>query len=45
MQMVLRYTGRTRLIIPVPWIVGMLQGAVLEQLPPSILTMTRDQVS
>lgn len=45
MHLVLKHTGRTRPVIPVPWAIGKLQGAVLERLPENILTMTRDQVS
>ncbi|KAI0034180.1 NAD-P-binding protein [Vararia minispora EC-137] len=44
MKMVLKYTGRTRPIIHVPWAIGNVQGAMLEKLPPSVLTLTRDQV-
>jgi len=44
MQLVCQYTGRKRPIIPVPWTIAKLQGALLERLPPSILTLTRDQV-
>ncbi|KZV74897.1 NAD-P-binding protein [Peniophora sp. CONT] len=44
MHLVLRHTGRTRPVVPVPWAVGTIQGAVLERLPETILTMTRDQV-
>lgn len=45
MELVLRYGNRTRPIISLPWTVGTLQGALLEQLPPNLFTITRDQVS
>ncbi|KAI0052528.1 NAD(P)-binding protein [Auriscalpium vulgare] len=44
MELVLKYTHRYRPIVPVPWFVGKMQGAVLERLPSNILTLTRDQV-
>ncbi|VDB85272.1 unnamed protein product [Peniophora sp. CBMAI 1063] len=44
MRLVLQYTGRARPVISVPWAIGKLQGAVLERLPETILTMTQDQV-
>ncbi|KAI0319769.1 NAD-P-binding protein [Amylostereum chailletii] len=44
MQLVLKYTHRTRPIIPVPWSIGELQGLVLERLPSNVFTLTRDQV-
>ena len=44
MQQVLRYTGRRRPIVSLPFSVGMLQGAVLEQLPVNLFTVTRAQV-
>ncbi|KAI0078168.1 NADH dehydrogenase [Panus rudis PR-1116 ss-1] len=44
MELVLKYTGRTRTIIPLPFAIGKLQGAILEQLPQNIFTLTRDQV-
>ena len=44
MELVLKYTGRYRPILPVPFVVGFLQAMVLEKLPPSVLTLTRDQV-
>jgi hypothetical protein len=45
MQFVLRYTHRYRPIVSLPFALGMAQGAVLERLPPNILTISRDQVS
>jgi hypothetical protein len=44
MELVLKYNGRTRPIISLPWAVGMLQGAILEKLPPNLFTLTRSQV-
>ncbi|KAI0068156.1 NAD-P-binding protein [Artomyces pyxidatus] len=44
MELVLKYTNRWRPIVPVPWAVGMVQGAILERLPPNLFTLTRDQV-
>jgi hypothetical protein len=44
MELVVKYTGRYRPIIPVPWVVGELQGEVLQRLPRNIFTVTRDQV-
>ncbi|KAI0094301.1 NAD-binding protein [Irpex rosettiformis] len=44
MALVLKYTGRYRPIISIPFAIGSLQAMVLEKLPPSILTLTRDQV-
>lgn len=44
MELVLRYSDRSRLILSLPFWVGMLQGTVLEQLPPNLFTVTRSQV-
>ncbi|EJD03619.1 NAD-binding protein [Fomitiporia mediterranea MF3/22] len=44
MRLVLKYTGRRRPILSLPYAVGKMQGLVLEQLPPNVLTLTRDQV-
>ncbi|KAK2461570.1 hypothetical protein APHAL10511_006033 [Amanita phalloides] len=44
MNLVLRYNRRTRPIISLPLKVGMLQGAVMERLPPNLFTITRDQL-
>lgn len=44
MEAVLKYTGRRRPILPLPFAVGKLQGAVLEQLPVNLFTVTRAQV-
>ena len=44
MELVLRYTGRRRPIVSLPYSVGTLQGLVLEQLPPNLFTLTRAQV-
>lgn len=44
MQIVLKYTRRTRPVVSLPWFVGKTQGWVLEKLPENILTLTRDQV-
>ncbi|KIJ66318.1 hypothetical protein HYDPIDRAFT_150700 [Hydnomerulius pinastri MD-312] len=43
-EVVLLYTKRWRTIISVPYSVGMLQAAVLERLPETRFTITRDQV-
>ena len=45
MKLVLKYTGRKRPIISVPYGVGRMQGMLLEKLPPNLFTLTRDQVS
>lgn len=44
MELVLRYGNRTRPILSLPWAIGSIQGALLEQLPPNLFTITRDQV-
>ncbi|KIY69157.1 NAD-P-binding protein [Cylindrobasidium torrendii FP15055 ss-10] len=44
MNLVLKFNGRRRLVLPLPFFVGKLMGAVLEQLPQSPLSLTRDQV-
>jgi len=44
MKLVLTYTKRTRPIVSIPFAVGSKQGLVLEQLPPNLFTLTRDQV-
>ncbi|KAJ3556518.1 hypothetical protein NM688_g1983 [Phlebia brevispora] len=44
MELVLRYTGRRRPIISLPYAVGTLQGLLLEQLPPNLFTLTRAQI-
>ncbi|KAK4689081.1 hypothetical protein P7C73_g1040, partial [Tremellales sp. Uapishka_1] len=46
MQLVLKYSGLQgrRLIISLPYWVGMIQGFFLEKLPPSMFTVTRDQI-
>lgn len=47
MQLVLRYSGLQgrRIILSLPYWVGMIQGFFLEKLPESLFTVTRDQVS
>ncbi len=45
MEAVLKYNGRTRPIVSLPFAVGTLQGAILEQLPVNLFTVTRAQVS
>ncbi|KAG8853792.1 hypothetical protein FRC20_001160 [Serendipita sp. 405] len=45
MQLVLKYTGRWRPIISAPFWVGNIQGAIFEQLPENILSISRDQIS
>lgn len=44
MKLVVTHTGRYRPIISVPWKLGELQGEVMQRLPTSIVTITRDQV-
>jgi hypothetical protein len=44
MQLVVDHTDRFRPIISVPWILGELQGEVMQRLPINIFTITRDQV-
>lgn len=46
MELVLAYTGLSsrRLIISLPFWLGMIQGFFLEKLPESLFTVTRDQV-
>ncbi|KAL1748969.1 hypothetical protein HDZ31DRAFT_59856 [Schizophyllum fasciatum] len=44
MELVLKYSGRTRPVISLPFALGKAQGAVLEQLPENLFTVTRDQV-
>ncbi|KAK1924173.1 hypothetical protein DB88DRAFT_489337 [Papiliotrema laurentii] len=46
MQLVLKYSGLQgrRLILSLPYWVGMVQGFFLEKLPESIFTVTRDQI-
>ncbi|KAH9965124.1 NAD-P-binding protein [Lactifluus volemus] len=45
MELVVKYTGRFRPIVPVPWFVGELQGEILQRLPTNIFTVTRDQIN
>lgn len=45
MELVLRYTGLRRLVLSLPYWIGMVQAFVLEKLPESIFTLTRAQVS
>ena len=47
MKLVLRYSGleNRRLILSLPYWIGMLQGFFLEKLPENLFTVTRDQVS
>ena len=44
MELVLKYTGRWRPIVSVPFAVGILQGTILERLPTNLFTVTRSQV-
>ncbi|KAL1760914.1 hypothetical protein FB107DRAFT_202210 [Schizophyllum commune] len=44
MELVVKYSGRTRPVISLPFALGKMQGAVLEQLPENLFTVTRDQV-
>ena len=43
MELVLKYNRRSRPIISLPLVVGMLQGVVMERLPANLFTVTRDQ--
>jgi hypothetical protein len=45
MELVLKYTNRYRPIVSVPFAVGRLQATILERLPESVLSLSRDQVS
>jgi len=44
MQLVVDHTGRFRPIISVPWMIGELQGEVMQRLPINLFTITRNQV-
>ena len=44
MELVVKYSGRTRPVISLPFALGKMQGAVFEQLPENLFTVTRDQV-
>jgi hypothetical protein len=44
MQLILDMTGRKRPILSLPFALGILQGAILERLPPNLFTVTRAQV-
>ncbi|KAA1468011.1 NAD-P-binding protein [Dentipellis sp. KUC8613] len=44
MELVLKYTGRTRPIVPVPWSAATLQAMVLERLPHNVFTISQSQV-
>ncbi|TFY83552.1 hypothetical protein EWM64_g462 [Hericium alpestre] len=44
MDLVVKYSGRNRPIVPIPWALGKLQGAILEKLPPTIFTISQSQV-
>ncbi|KIJ22110.1 hypothetical protein PAXINDRAFT_124636 [Paxillus involutus ATCC 200175] len=43
-ELVLLYTNRWRPIVSIPYGIGTLQGAVLERLPDTMFTITRDQI-
>lgn len=45
MELVLRYNGRRRPIVSIPFPLGTIQGAVMERLPTNLFTVTRAQVS
>lgn len=45
MELVLKYNGRWRPIVSLPFGIGMMQGLILEQLPLNLFTVTRAQVS
>jgi len=44
MEIILNTTKRRRVILSLPFVVGMLQGAILEKLPVNLFTVTRAQV-
>ncbi|KAF8632993.1 hypothetical protein AX15_001590 [Amanita polypyramis BW_CC] len=44
MQLVLKYNRRKRPVVSLPLVLGMLQGVVMERLPPGLFTVTRDQL-
>ncbi|KAI8800662.1 putative nucleoside-diphosphate-sugar epimerase [Cladochytrium replicatum] len=44
MELTLSQAGLRRPILSLPFFVGEMQGLVLEQLPPNLFTLTRDQV-
>ncbi|KZT53299.1 NAD(P)-binding protein [Calocera cornea HHB12733] len=44
MQLVLKYSNLRRPIVSLPFALGKMQGAVLEQLPENLFTVTRSQV-
>jgi len=44
LKLVLTRTKRTRAIVSIAFVIGKMQGLVLEQLPPNLFTLTRDQV-
>jgi len=44
MELVLKYNRRSRPIISLPLLIGMLQGVVMERLPANLFTVTRDQL-
>ncbi|TFY72787.1 hypothetical protein EVG20_g209 [Dentipellis fragilis] len=44
MELVLKYTGRTRPIVPVPWPAAKFQAMVLERLPHNVFTISQSQV-
>ncbi|KAG9287003.1 hypothetical protein G9A89_022967 [Geosiphon pyriformis] len=45
MQLTLDQAGMRRLILSLPWAVGLIQGFFLEKLPLNLFTITRDQVN
>uniref|UniRef100_A0A0W0FGB6 NAD-dependent epimerase/dehydratase domain-containing protein n=1 Tax=Moniliophthora roreri TaxID=221103 RepID=A0A0W0FGB6_MONRR len=45
MELVLKYNGRWRPIISLPFWLGMIQASILERLPHNLFTLTRSQVS
>ncbi|TFK77326.1 NAD(P)-binding protein [Pluteus cervinus] len=44
MELVLRFNGRKRPIVSIPFFMGAIQGAIMEQLPTNLFTLTRAQV-
>lgn len=44
MELVLKYTERRRLVLSLPFQLGLLQGSIMEQLPVNLFTVTRSQV-
>ncbi|KAK7059218.1 hypothetical protein VNI00_001845 [Paramarasmius palmivorus] len=44
MELVLKYNGRWRPVVSIPFWLGMVQASILERLPHNLFTLTRNQV-